>query len=89
MIIWLRNLLLSACSVGVILVAVIIPGTTAYAQEITATGAPVAVISCAYAVVPGIMTATKITPTEHADSSRLRNQIIMDFLTVIVESISI
>ena len=39
MIIWLRNLLLSACSVGVILVAVIIPGTTAYAQEITATGA--------------------------------------------------
>ena len=39
MIIWLRNLLLSACSVSVILVAVIIPGTTAYAQEITAKGA--------------------------------------------------
>jgi TPR repeat protein len=38
MIICLRNLLLSGCWVLVILLAVIIPVTTTYAQEITATG---------------------------------------------------
>lgn len=69
MLIWLRILLLSGCLAGVIVVAIIIPGTTAFAQEITTTSALDAqfdgVIDDKYFAKPSTNqdTATQSTPT--------------------------